>query len=754
MALIEQIAGLCSKLARHGWREFLREGHGLDIGKKTPALLAKELVRSLDKINRIIPGFEDFAVDGQHGVERGSPARSLLYHALASPNVLNGLDGKRLGYCPSLAELELVENYVFGVRPPNLAELIERVAGAKLSIVVFACEYRPASQTCRGLHADMVYSRTGIARVGTAAARYHGELRGFLPEADDNPFAICVSPSRFAAYLAVRKKGSDTDLMDRQDGDSQRTFWVPLHKLFSGDECLADVALRLTFTAQHFNEKIYRIHKALKQSPKTTPPYRFSDGIAEISTLPHDGACTLVPVTHDKLIEKALLPNGKPATFRVPPGTTTFSSLDLEGRSAPAYVHVRTEILDGQEINLNDLPEADLMKKIKKGGYQALHHVDFTGEGWVSVECPELVGIKQIAGKPRAAYSLVTAPDFFPSCDQRELTEWSKSTAVPESLRKQIWDTPPDSLCDVRRAANLQLPKSPFDANEITVTALVSLLEKQGGTAQSSSPEALRHSHLPDDAAGVFAPGWDVSVDTIPGSKTEHLAGYTLGSPFPEDAKLCAALSTFWPAVAPDATREMEPASGNQSGTVAPLTDQEIGQIGNIPWDGVSGPQVISVAGDEFAEYASFQHVDYVANALAGRFSLRLTARVDKDEYERRVLALAFAYLVLGTDGAGHLGSKLSLDKIRLHWKLLSFQVAVHGSPELEQAQIDAGTILPGSVYRVVFFPSGPVVDASDFRKKRIKITEKYSLFVDAANRLVLVREAAEHHWRKGILLL
>ena len=105
MALIEQLAELCGKLARHGWRELLRDGHGLDIGKKKPAVLAKEMARSLDKITRTIPGFEDFAAGGQRGIEPGSPARSLLYHALASPNVRNGLDGKRPGYFPSLAEL-------------------------------------------------------------------------------------------------------------------------------------------------------------------------------------------------------------------------------------------------------------------------------------------------------------------------------------------------------------------------------------------------------------------------------------------------------------------------------------------------------------------------------------------------------------------------------------------------------------------------------------------------------------------------
>ena len=56
-------------------------------------------------------------------------------------------------------------------------------------------------------------------------------------------------------------------------------------------------------------------------------------------------------------------------------------------------------------------------------------------------------------------------------------------------------------------------------------------------------------------------------------------------------AKLCAALSTFWPAAAPDATRTMEPALTPI--TVAPLTDEEIGQRpGSIPWDGVHGPTV------------------------------------------------------------------------------------------------------------------------------------------------------------------
>lgn len=52
-----------------------------------------------------------------------------------------------------------------------------------------------------------------------------------------------------------------------------------------------------------------------------------------------------------------------------------------------------------------------------------------------------------------------------------------------------------------------------------------------------------------------MAPGWDVSRDWLPDHR-QHLATYGLGSPYPEDTKLCAALSSFWPAVSPDATRE------------------------------------------------------------------------------------------------------------------------------------------------------------------------------------------------------
>src|SRR5262245_43203679 len=212
MSLIDAVFSLChDHLVGNGWDALLKEVAGLKIDQATPAKLAAELARPLPTIDRTRAGFEDFALEGNRGIEPQIPARSLLYHALASPNVLNDPTGMRLGYFPTLAELEAVENYVFGVVSPSIDVLLGQAGAAKLAVVVFAHEYRPASQTCHGIHADMVYARTGIARVGTEAASYRGDLRGFSPELAADLSAICASLARYAAYLAVKEKGSEDE---------------------------------------------------------------------------------------------------------------------------------------------------------------------------------------------------------------------------------------------------------------------------------------------------------------------------------------------------------------------------------------------------------------------------------------------------------------------------------------------------------------------------------------------------------------
>src|SRR5262245_25426523 len=655
MALIDDVKSICDRLASLGWRDLLQQvtGGQLDIQQSSTAALRAELIKPLTQIDRTATGFTDFALDGAKAIEAGSPAKSLLYHALTAPAVTAGLTG-----FPSLQEIETIENFVFGIEPPTLAQVRSRAGltgSQRLSIVVFAYEYRPARDTCTGRQADLVFSRTGIARIGTRPAAYDSANRGFQSEVDDDPFAFRVCPSRFAAFLAVKVRGNRAQIMRRQSTDNTLDFWIPVHKLFDGAECIAGLTLHVEYSCFYYNDKIRRTRTVTLRlnGVPSTAPFQFSTGIAELSTDPTLGAGIVMPVVHPRLVEPAMV-NGQFLTYTVPPGSPSFAALEpgassgvdgSEIRPAPAYVHARTQVRNGITIDLNNQHQRpDVNATVAAGNYEALHYLDFTGDGQVDARVTALAGQPEVEAAVVPAYALVAAPDLFSSAGQRELFE-----AVPASL----WGVAPSPLCDTRLPPNLQMPNNRFSATDKSVTAIVALF----GPAPVSPilPRSLavpRHSCLPDDCAGVFAPGWDVSTDRkrVGNRQVQHLAAYGLGSPFPEDAKLCAALSTFWPAVAPDASRSMSPNTGNPNlrATVAPLTDEEIGQIGSLPWDGVSGPKISTFNGSEFLDCESFLHVDYVRNALEGRFTSRLTARVSSEEYQQRMQAVALCYRVLG----------------------------------------------------------------------------------------------------------
>ncbi len=372
---------------------------------------------------------------------------------------------------------------------------------------------------------------------------------------------------------------------------------------------------------------------------------------------------------------------------------------------------------DGSVEDLNDDPNA--VDRVNAGGYRARHYVDYSGDGSIVASCPQ-VAVQVPRNVP--AYSVVTAPDFYPNCDQRELVEWW-TQRVPTALRNRVWQTPPLTLSDERIAPNLQLPDVDFRAEDVTVTSIVSLplvvVPQQrpldvGGTR--------RHAHLPDSAAGIFAPGWDTSHDVL--GEVAHLAAYGLGSPFPEDAKLCAALSSFWPAVAPDAGRSFSQIFP----TATPLTDEEIGSVGDLPWDGVAGPRRID--GGDVVEYAAFEFVDYVRSALDTRFTLALTGKVDVLEYEARVLVAARSYLALGVDP----GSS--------EWSVVSFRaVGESQAAELAEAESASGVTLGGSRYRVEFGKRGEQApDPQDHRKVRVTLTETATIFAGAESRLLVRR--------------
>jgi hypothetical protein len=747
MTLLEDVKKICDRLAPEGWKDLLLK-HGLDISS---ADLKKELDKELPAIDRSIPGFEDFSLEGTRGIEPGNPSRSLLFHALASPNVIyKTVNPKQeLTLFPSLAEIEIIENYVYGSIPPSILDLRKKAGDKLLAIVVFAHEYRPASETVHQKHADMCFSRTGVSRVGTSPLLYDNKLRGFLPFDDNDAHSIRVLPSKYAAYVAIQMKGDKNNFgpMRFRDKDDELDFWVPLHKLFDGSECIRDLDIHIILTTHHINEKLRRIHLELKRLGNDTgwdepdisnPPFIFSDNIAELSGDPNLGVGLVVPIPHSPLIEPAKYKN-KDLSFKVPQISSLSSSLNIPAipvdnndiiRHAPEYVHVRTRISNSNQDNLNDQP--NVTDIVSTGGYNALHYLDFTGDGWVEAICPELA-----IDFPRniPAYSLIAAPDFFPNADQRELMDWWEKS-LPSSIKKNVWVVEPLTLSDDRFPPNLQLNDANFRPEDKTVTAIVSL-PFEGTISQTiiNTPPSIRHVYLPDAAAGVFAPGWDVSHDATK-SGVDHLAAYGLGSPFPEDSKLCAALSTFWPAVAPDASRTFQPNATGNWPTVSPLTDKEIGIIDNLPWDGEPGPHLIE--NDKFVEYREFDHVDYTINALNKKFSLSLTGQIDIKEYESRVLSMARVYKSLNS---------ISVNQ-RARWSVVSFNKINDGDiMELKTAQDQTRTKLESPVYRFeIYQPGQRIPDPNDVRKIKVAVNgDIVTLFVSPTK---ILKKIGNRSWK------
>ena len=359
------------------------------------------------------------------------------------------------------------------------------------------------------------------------------------------------------------------------------------------------------------------------------------------------------------------------------------------------------------------------------------------------------------------AYSTVGPPSFYPYTSQRALTEWAESGA-PEELRHGIWAIPPRPLSDRRLAANINLAAG-FSIDDDTVTALVSL-PLDAGTTQSGAPETFvrRHLQLPDGMAGLFDPGWDVSQDRTADNRF-FLANYGLGTPFIEDAKLCAAPSTFWPGVSPDSAREFQPAKHSENQyqawpTIAPMTDEELGIVeveglGFLPWDGVRGPHLTVVDGKEVVDYPEFAHTDYLETVE--NFTAALTGKVDHEEYIARVLAMAQVYWALGirwTDFGEKYGIAEALDRFqaaKAEWTVLSFRALGEGADdELTEAETAAGIRLQGDTrYRFHLFQwNGVETPSEDVRRILVGIKEQAVAYADLTNILLRQNGTWEHH--------
>lgn len=732
MALLNQVIDICKRLAPHGWHNLLLH-HGLDI--LAPNLDA-ELGKTLNP-DRTLPGFEDFALAATLGIEPGQPARSLLYHALAHTNVRHDAKGNPLQAYPTPAELETVLNYVYARQAPSLAQLRARANGQPLAVVVFAVEYRPAPDTVHKVQADLCFSRTGIARVGTTAPLYDAQSRGFLPFVEGDDHAIRVLPARYAAYVAVQLKGDRARFgpmrFDFSVDDATLDFWVPLHKLFNGNECIAGMALDIELEAKHKNEKIRRIHLQLAPDSGwaephiSQPPFVITDGLADWLPEPAYGPGLLAATPHEHLVKTALY-QGKPLTFNVPDDPDLLvSSLAIDG-DAPEFVHIRHRVDEsGRVINLNRRP--NMLAELQKGNFKAQHYQDCTADGAIQAKS---MALDTVLPQRVAAYSLICAPDFYPLCTQRHLMEWLES--LDPDIRHEIFGVQPRCLSDSRFPANIQSFPAAFSSIDVSITAIVAQFNPSltPTTLRPNVASARRASCLPDAGAGVFAPGWDVGITLYANGMDNvvHLAAYRLGSPFPEDAKLCAALSSFWPAVAPDSAQSYQPDSG-AGPSVKPMLDQEIGKNGGISWDGVPAAKKYIANNAPHRAYETYLHTDYVENALNGRFSLALTGKVHSQEYQRRLDAFRRVKLSLG-------------DNFR-NWFIDSFSLAAPDDAKIVTLNTNLQVGPKDIGYRFEVFRYTPV-ESPAFDQARIKLTETFTYFVWPH---VILRQQGVKPWQR-----
>ena len=781
--VIEPLTDACRRLSAKGWADLLKRASGgvLDLGAKD---LAAELSKTFT-VDRSVPGFADFHPDGVRAIEPGDPSRSLLYHAFASPDVVDAA----ITEYPTLAEIDALENSVYAARAVTLAALQEQAGDAPIGVVMFAVQYRSARDSVGKRHADLAFSRTGISRMGTVAPIYNAQARNFEATDPKKPFDFPVIPQRFVPYIAMKVTGENAKLavLDRQKGDEEREFWLPLHKLFGGKECISGAELKVDLASAFRNDKLRKFHRYLQINGYPTEwvgddleqfPFVMRDEeIASLSTIKGFGP-GLVEPRQAAFVNRARYKNqwlgfDVPKEWVATPGVVYFSSAQILGgeadseadykageylyaegagadydRNAPEYVSLRHRLKeDGSLEDLNSNP--DMPRLIREGNYKAQHFIDYAGDGWVEARVEGLPD-----SLPRmAAYAPVSPPDFFPLVSQHDLMEWWNG-AVPAAIREGLWAIPPYALSGRRMAPNIELPIG-FSIYDVGASAVVGAA--QAGPPVKSMPSTSRvsrYSGLPDHSPGLFDPGWDASQGQYYNNPEEGLQAFLqnhgLGTPFVEDVKLCAALGSYWPAIAPDSTRSFTPLkrAGGYSypwPTVVPLTDAETGiEMVNgayQPWDGVRGPQIIDVEGKRVVEYADIERVDYAA--MPNTMTIAQLAKVDLAETKARVMAMASVYWALGIRDADfrkrYPKEKKSrviaeIIKAKSAWAVSSFREARADEPELIEALKKSGAKLAeGPHYRFqIYKPGEQTAHPSDLRKVRVSVKEEAVAFVDS----------------------
>lgn len=740
---------LVNWLKESGWEAYLKEILKRDIVFSDEKKLC-EVITDVQEVIKINRGFDDFG--GNKLIEPGSPSLSLLYHALASPRVKSSVVTKY----PEIKHLDILENYIYALKKweDYLNEVKDK---SNLQLMVLAYEYRPAYKTpALGLndfeqgfakYAQIVFSRSGIARVGNRKMNYDAESRGFTNKPMEPEFEkeIAVTPARYGLFLVelvpINKKADDLiKVMNFQDEEYTtykwsvkplyRHFIKPIRKIFD------DSTFNIRFGEHHLNQKLYKfsqfelkgetiaeMNSALKWDLES-PPFKRSnstdDSGAKLATHKNDAFFVALNRTGSSVLlssvpsdlTKIAKQNSQNLFFKVPgKWERRYNALKLNNkknkdrndsiitqfflrygrktsifralRNAPLFINIKFKKTDASITHLDEYT-AGMEDTIKNGDYHALLFEDNMCDGCVSAKLtfkndlrPLTKDIFDFGSRINPAFSLVAAPDFFPFLDSNDIAKYYKRKKIEfndlnqiktigteqEQQLKQIQlsflDSPNDehfleggtlNLSGIRQRGNPEIC-DPFSLGQAfsdnwkddksfdTLTAVVATnynikSNKSDTFCDNYKRDYNAYSFLPDTGTGIFYPGWDA---TYSGEELNpYFATFGLGSPFPEDMKLCAAANGMWPVASPDAGRTFQgslekfPILGRPN-TSIPLMDNEIGLHQNSPhvkqykenysygWDGEQGPYLFIDEKDKNALKVNFTDIgraDYVKNIL------------------------------------------------------------------------------------------------------------------------------------------
>lgn len=660
-------------------------------------------------IDRSRPGFSEISTEAKYAIAPGDPALSLIYHALACPDVHPApLAGSASGedQYPTLEELDLVENYIWSLNRFSLEGLDD------LEPQILAYQYRPAARTGHGSHADLVFSRTVITRFGDQPALYDPRMRCFRPDAS-GAGSVRVMPGRVGVFLTrMPGRGQGVAVMSRRGRRRVPAPAAVAHKLFDGPGCLVGRNLRVEFETAHTNRKLAKAFTVRRGLSNTNgdggrydldqfPFSRICRNGSQLADPASCGSSLVVGVKPEPLIDLAVQ-DGRVVTVIVPsrsvPGLINrrYTSLRLsdslgdlaqEGaavilrqavgaqatppydysrpRNAPEFVNIRHTV-DAWDpathttgiSDMRQVPEhrAAFLEAVAAGGRRSVLFRDGCAEGLVAatVDGVELPDVKP-------AYSIVAPPDFFPFASQYEIHRWVQRERAASNSR-YFRQGAPDPLCfgdlppspDIRDGAGRQA----FDRSDRGLVQVFSPAPR--GVALSDDPisgTALA-TYMTDAATNIFAPGWDVTYGGSP-EAGYHYTTEGLGSPFPEDVKLCAAANAMWPAVSPDASRTF---GLQETPTAVPMLDKELGIHPDHPlaaqgsfrgWDGEYGPFLTP---DGKVNFADIERSDYVANLRDGLWRFDLLGKVDAAEIVSRMSALQRAVAETEKPGRGRRG--------------------------------------------------------------------------------------------------